>query len=222
MDSVEIEQPIEKIAETGSLGEKIIKIIDEMPPEEVTLIQIMQIIGPDSLLLLTIFLSLVFLVPVSIPGVSTVFGTGILFIGITRLFKRALWLPDKIAKRTLSSDKLKVGLNKALKWFTRLEKLSRSHRLPWMSAEGAVGILNKLSFILGALLLMVPFGFVPFSNTLPAIALIFLAIGYLQKDGVCILLGHVANVVTIIYFIALTAGGGMTIYQIINMIKLAG
>jgi hypothetical protein len=91
-----------------------------------------------------------------------------------------------------------------------------------MSAEGAVGILNKLSFILGALLLMVPFGFVPFSNTLPAIALIFLAIGYLQKDGVCILLGHVANVVTIIYFIALTAGGGMTIYQIINMIKLAG
>ena len=222
MDLVEPAQSLDKIADTGSLGEKIIKIIDEMPPEEVTLNQIMQIIGPDSLLLLTIFLSLVFLVPVSIPGVSTVFGTAILFIGMTRLVSRNLWLPDKITKRTLSSDKLKAGLNKALKWFTRLEKISRSHRLPWMSSDGLVGIINKLSFILGALLLMVPFGFVPFSNTIPAIALIFLAIGYMQKDGLCILLGHIANIGTIIYFIALTAGGGMTIYQIINLIQSAG
>lgn len=222
MDHVENDQPIEKIVETGSLGEKIVKIINDMPPVDVTLIQILQIVGPDSLLLVTIFLSLVFLVPVSIPGVSTVFGSGILLIGITRLFSRPLWLPDRIGNRTLSSEKLKAGLTKALKWFTRLEKISRSHRLPWMSADGAVGILNKLSFILGALLLMVPFGFVPFSNTLPAIALIFLAIGYMQKDGVCILLGHVSNIATIIYFIALTAGGGMTIYQIINLIQSAG
>jgi hypothetical protein len=222
MAQIETINPIEKSLETGSLAEKIIKIIDEMPPVEVTLIQIMQIIGQDSLLLITIFLSLVFLVPVSIPGVSTVFGTGILLIGITRLFSRALWLPDRIGKRTLSSEKLKVGLNRALKWFTRLEKVSRPHRLPWMTADGFVGILNKLSFILGALLLMVPFGFVPFSNTLPAIALIFLAIGYMQKDGVCILFGHLSNIATIIYFFALTAGGGMTIYQIINLIKTAG
>jgi hypothetical protein len=222
MDQIESTNIISQDADIDSLGEKIRKIIDQMPPEFVTLNEIIQIIGPDSLLLVTMFLSLVFLIPVSIPGVSTVFGFGILIIGFTRLFKRNLWLPDRIAKRNLSSEKLTVSMTKALKWFDRLEKISVSHRLPWMTAEGIIGIINKLSFILGALLLMVPFGLVPFSNTLPAIALIFLAIGLIQKDGICILLGHVSNIATIIYFIILLAiayGGGMGIYGIINLIK---
>ena len=221
MDQVETKNSLSQ-DDVDSLGEKIRRIIDQMPPEFVTLDEIIQIIGPDSLILLTIFLSLVFLIPVSIPGVSTVFGTATLIIGLTRLFKRKLWLPEKIAKRTLSSDKLVVSLKNALKWFDRLEKISVSHRLPWMTAEGFVGVINNLSFILGTLLLMVPFGFVPFSNTLPAIAIIFLGVGLLQKDGVCILLGHAFNLITIVYFAFLTLGGGMGIYEIINLIKTAG
>src|SRR5690554_2245536 len=92
--------------EGESLGEKIEVIIDRLPETEVTLVEIMDIVGPDSLLLLTIFLSLVFLVPVSLPGVSTVVGTGILLIGVTRLLARKLWLPDRIANRKISSEKL--------------------------------------------------------------------------------------------------------------------
>jgi hypothetical protein len=69
---------------------------------------------------------------------------------------------------------------------------------------------------------MFPFGFVPFSNTLPGIALIFLAIGLLQKDGISILLGHIANIATMIYFAFLLFGGGRGIYEIINLIKTAG
>jgi len=78
-------------------------------------------------------------------------------------------------------------------------------------------LINKLSFILAALLLMVPFSFIPFSNTLPAVALIFFAVGLIQKDGGSILLGHVSNLATIIYFSALIAGGGMTIYELFRL-----
>ena len=92
--------------EVESLGEKIELIILKMPESDVSLIEIMDIVGSDGLLLLTIFLSLIFLVPVSIPGVSTVFGSAILLIGITRLFSRTLWLPEKIGARKLSSVKL--------------------------------------------------------------------------------------------------------------------
>ncbi|MBI9046808.1 MAG: exopolysaccharide biosynthesis protein [Anaerolineaceae bacterium] len=197
-----------------SLGEKIEKVINEMTSSEVTLMEIMGIIGNDSLMFLTIFLSLVFLVPVSIPGVSTVFGSAILLIGISRLFNRNLWLPKKIVNRTISTEKLIIGLKKALKWFHRFEKFSRPRRLAWLSEEGKIGLINRLSFILSALLLMFPFGFIPFSNTLPAIALIFLAIGFVQRDGVSTLIGQVANVATIIYFGVLIAGGGMTVLEI--------
>jgi hypothetical protein len=202
-----------------SLGEKLERVIANLPESEVTLIEIMDNIGHDSLMFLTIFLSLVFLVPVSIPGVSTVFGSAILLIGISRLINRKLWLPRKIANRTIASEKLAVVLNRALLWFRRLEKISRPYRFQLIASEGKAGLINKLSYILAAVLLMVPFGFIPFSNTLPAIALIFLAIGIMQKDGVSIFLGHLSNLVTIIYFSALIAGGGMTVTEILRLMS---
>jgi hypothetical protein len=218
-DELEITQQEEAVLETESLGEKIEVIIAKLPPEQVTLVEIMDIVGADSLMLLTIFLSLVFLVPVSIPGVSTVFGTGILLIGITRLFSRKLWLPNKIAERKLSSEKLRAGFNRALIWFRRLEKISRPHRMPGLTTNGFMTLLNNLAFILAALLLMAPFGFIPFSNTLPALALIFLAVGLMQKDGGSILLGYLSNIATIIYFAFLIAGGGLSITELLKLLQ---
>lgn len=218
MSHIDLSQKQENELQIESLGEKLELIIQKMPPVEVTLVEIMDIVGEDSLMLLTVFLSLIFLVPVSIPGVSTVFGTGILLIGITRLFARKLWLPEFVAKRRLSSEKLRAGLKRALTWFRRLEKISRPHRMPGLTTNKSMILLNNLSFILGAVLLMAPFGFIPFSNTLPAVALIFLAVGMMQKDGGAILLGYLSNLATIIYFVFLIAGGGWTITEFFKIL----
>jgi hypothetical protein len=209
----------EETLEEEPLGEKIETIIERLPPQEVTLAEIMDIVGSDSLLLLTIFLSLVFLVPVSIPGVSTVFGTGILLIGVTRLLARKLWLPERIANRKISAEKLRAGFQRALVWFYRLQKISRPHRLPGLTSEGPMSVMNNLAFILAAVLLMAPFGFIPFSNTLPALALIFLAVGLMQKDGGSILLGYLSNLATIVYFGFLIAGGGYSISELLKMLN---
>lgn len=202
--------------EQETLAEKMELIIEKLPAYEVTLVEILDIVGADSLMLLTIFMSLIFLVPVSIPGVSTVFGTGILLIGITHLFARKLWLPKAIANRKLSSPKLKEAFQRAIIWLHRLEKISRPHRLSKLTAEGGMTVFNNLSFILAAILLMAPFGFIPFSNTLPALALIFFSIGMMERDGGSVLLGYVANVATIIYFGFLIAGGGWSIGEFIK------
>jgi hypothetical protein len=63
---------------------------------------------------------------------------------------------------------------------------------------------------------MAPFGFIPFSNTLPALAIIFLALGMMERDGGSVILGHLANVATIIYFGFLIGGGGWSISQFIG------
>ncbi|HEV2293943.1 MAG TPA: exopolysaccharide biosynthesis protein [Tepidisphaeraceae bacterium] len=202
--------------EEQSLEETIQGVSQRLPPEGVTLHDIFELIGRDSLLLLCIFLTLIFLVPVSVPGVSTVFGAGILLIGVSRLFNRNLWLPARVQKRVISTEKLRAALGRALKWLRRLEKISRPHRLRWLAAGGPIGTFNNLSLILGAVLLMAPFGLIPFSNTLPALAILLLALGLLQRDGVCILLGHLANIGTILYFGFLIAGGGVAIKQAIE------
>ena len=197
-----------------SLGEKLRLIIADLPPDEVTLAEIRDLLGQNGLLLLTAFLTIVFLIPVSVPGVSTVFGTAILLIGVNRLFNCNLWLPKRFLERRLPSEKLCVGLNRGAVWFLRLERISRSHRLKWLTSDGFMGTLNNCALIIGAGLLMAPFGLIPFSNTLPALAILFLAIGLLQRDGVCILLGYFVNFATIVYFMFLILGGGATIHEI--------
>ena len=217
MDHLEPTLPTDESLETESLGEKIELIIEKLPPDEVTLNEIIEIVGMDSLLLLTIFLSLIFLVPISIPGVSTVFGLGIIAIGITRLLSTRPWLPAKISQRKLSSVKLREGFTRSLVWFHRLEKVSRPRRLHGLTASRSIMLMNNLAFIFAALLLMAPFGFVPFSNTLPALALILLSIGMMQRDGGLVLLGYLAVLATVLYFGLLIAFGGLSIQQLFRL-----
>lgn len=213
MDDSHLAQDQQTKLQAESLGEKLKVVIDKLPPEGVTLEKLIELVGDDGLMILTGFLSLVFLIPVSIPGVSTVFGAAILLIGVSRLLGRKLWLPASFRDRVISTDKLRGALDRALTWLHRLERVSRPHRLRWLTSNGVVGILNNCALILGAVLLMAPFGLIPFSNTLPALALIFLAIGLVQRDGVCILLGYLAKLGTIIYFGVLIGGGGLAVRE---------
>jgi hypothetical protein len=86
--------------------------------------------------------------------------------------------------------------------------------MPWLASPGLMDTINNLALIAAAVLLMAPFGLIPFSNTLPALALLFFAIGLLQRDGLFILFGHGMNVLTVIYFTVLIVGGGAAIREI--------
>jgi hypothetical protein len=195
--------------DSTTVSQRLKAVIDNLPPAGVKLADLRDMFGQDGLMVFTIFLVIPFMVPVSIPGVSTVFGAAILLIGVSRLLGRKLWLPKRFEQRVLPSDKLRVALTKGLVFFNRMERLTRPHRLQRLASDR----LACLSLILGAILLMAPFGLIPFSNTLPGIALMFLALGMLQRDGGSILLGHLVNLATIVYFAFLIAAGGGLIYM---------
>lgn len=198
----------------ASLGEQLATIIRNLPEDKLTLGELLEVFGDEGLLLLTMLLTLVFLIPVSIPGVSTVFGAAILLVGISRLSGRPLWLPARVRDRALPADKLRPGLSGGLDWVRRLEKISRPHRLRAFVDGRAQDVFNNLAFIFAALLLMAPFGFVPFSNTLPALALLFYAVGLVQRDGGAMLLGHLSNIGTVVYFSVLIGGGGVALREL--------
>ncbi len=201
---------------SAPISQTLRSLVRSLPRTGITLSELIQRVGNDGLLILVTLLTLVFLIPVSIPGVSTVFGAAILLISISRLFGRNLWIPSKIEHRIIGTRKLRPLLRKALSWLKKLERVSRPNRIQWLVASGTMAVINNLALILGAVLLMMPFGLIPFSNTFPAVAILFLAIGLLQRDGLCILLGHVSNVVTILYFAVLIGGGGLAIREVFN------
>lgn len=210
--------PREPRARDASLGEQLASIIERLPEDSITLGALLDVFGEDGLLLLTALLTLVFLIPVSIPGVSTVFGGAILLIGVSRLLGRPPWIPRRLREKSLPAAKLRPALAGGMAWVRRLERVSRPHRLRALVDGRLAQVFNNLAFILAAVLLMAPFGFVPFSNTLPGVALLLYSIGFIQRDGVAVLLGHVATIATIIYFGILVAGGGLAVRELMQRV----
>ncbi|MBD9367464.1 exopolysaccharide biosynthesis protein [Xanthomonas sp. XNM01] len=204
--------------EAVPLGDQIAQVIDQLPEDHLTLGELLDAFGDEGLLLLTIMLTLVFMIPVSIPGVSTVFGAAILLVGISRLSGRPLWLPRRLKERPLPAAKLRPGLAGGMTWVRRLEKVARPYRLRVLVDGRLQDIINNLCFILAALLLMAPFGFIPFSNTIPGLALLLYAIGLIQRDGGAVLLGHLANIGTMVYFSILIGGGGVAVHGLLQRI----
>lgn len=200
----------------ASLGEQLASIIEQLPEDSITLGALLDVFGEDGLLLLTALLTLVFLIPVSIPGVSTVFGGAILLIGISRLLGKPPWIPRRLRDKSLPAAKLRPALSGGMAWVRRLERVSRPHRLRALVDGRIAALFNNLAFILAAVLLMAPFGFVPFSNTLPGVALLLYSIGFIQRDGVAVLLGHLAHIATIVYFGILVAGGGLAVRELMQ------
>ncbi|HLU79706.1 MAG TPA: exopolysaccharide biosynthesis protein, partial [Burkholderiaceae bacterium] len=61
-------------------------------------------------------------------------------------------------------------------------------------------VINGCVLVFAGLLLMAPFGLIPFSNTAPAVGILLLTIGMIQRDGVFVMLGYLGTVLTVVYF----------------------
>ena len=168
----------------------------------VTLREMLVLIGEQGLLLMCAVLTIPFLLPVSIPGVSTVFGLAIILISVGITANRNPWLPRRIMDRPIDAEKLVPTLKKGAQLVQRIETVIRP-RLSALTGNAAINRFNGLMLILGGVLLMFPMGLVPFSNTLPAFAILFLCIGMSQRDGLFVLAGYAMTLATIVYFSAL-------------------
>lgn len=190
---------------SGTLRETLEETIDAIGGREVTLREIMEHTGEQGLLLLCALLTLPFLLPVSIPGVSTVFGLAIILVSVGITLNRAPWLPRQIMDRKIDSAKLIPALKKGSGIVQKVERVVKP-RIEALTDGAAINRFNGLMLVLGGVLLLFPLGLVPFSNTLPGYGILFLAIGISQRDGLFVLAGYALMVATIFYFSVLAWG----------------
>lgn len=197
-----------------SLGVALRQVVARIQGESITLRELLALIGEQGILLFCIILVLPFLLPVSIPGVSTIFGIVIILLGISLTFNR-LWLPDQLMNRPISTAHLVPALEKGIPFLTRFERWIRP-RFAGLTTGDFVNRINGLALIAGGVLLLFPLSFIPFSNTLPGVAILLLAIGMLQRDGYFIIGGYSFLVATVVYFGALFVGAvmaGQSLFQ---------
>lgn len=187
------------------LGQTLSNLAHSITGERVTVRELLGMVGEQGLLLALMFLALPFLVPVSIPGVSTVFGLVAILISIGVTLNRVPWLPDRLLDRPIDAVRLSQAIERGASMLGRIDRISHP-RLQRLTENAAMNRMAGLALLASSILLIIPFGLVPFSNTLPAWAILLLAAGLLQRDGVLILLGYLLLVLTVVYFGALAFG----------------
>lgn len=172
----------------------------EAPAGSVSLGWLIARLGPRSFGLVLLLLGLLAL----LPGIAIAAGV-LLAVPASQMLRGhdAPVFPQRIAARGLPTQRLAALIRRALPALRAMERLMRPRfPTPFQTTKRLVGALMLL---LGALLLATP---VPLSNVPYALAIILLAVAYLEEDGValCIALG-----VTIVAFAAGAAALWLTL-----------
>jgi hypothetical protein len=128
------------------------------------------------------------LLPIPVPGSTTLFGAALVFVGLQELAGReAPWIPERVRAVSLS----RAMLTRAL------ERVDRHlpHPSPrWqMKPHAALTRLNAIAVVALGIVLALP---VPFANALPALAICALGAGMLAEDARTIALGWVLALAT--------------------------
>jgi hypothetical protein len=170
----------------------------------VTLRELLALLGEQGLLVFCGVLASPFLLPITVPGMSTVLGLPMLLIGFAVMVSRVPWLPERLLNRSLPAETVRNVLQKVRGWAERFEHLVRP-RLLGLTGSRPVNALNGALVIAAVVLMMAPLPLVPFVNSLPALAVALLCFGMAERDGVVIAIGYFMTLVSAIYV------GGLTV-----------
>jgi len=151
--------------------------------------------------LLMIVLGLPMLIPVLPPGSSTLVGPIYSIFAVQMLLGRPRpWVPARLRTVVLSAATTQALRDRGVPWVRRLERLSRPRWavVPEKMVLRAAGIMV---FLMGVVLLSP----LPFLNTLPAIAVMLIGMGLLNRDALFMLAGLGVGAICLV-LVGLSAG----------------
>jgi len=164
--------------------------------------------------LLLLLIGLPFVTPVPLPGFSAPFGLAVLLIGARRALGRRPWLPEKLMQRKLPPQfigKVLAMASRVVRW---LEVLLRP-RLRFLHEQWIYRRIAGTLIMLSGLLMVLPLP-LPLTNGLPALTVVLLAAGAMERDGLFFLAGCATFTATLAYFGLLAFGGAHLIDNAIH------
>ncbi|MEW6337674.1 MAG: exopolysaccharide biosynthesis protein [Acidobacteriota bacterium] len=150
--------------------------------------------------MVALMFSIIFIVPLGVPGLSTVLGAVVGLSGAAMLLARRPWLPMRLAARKVPAASFARLLTAAEKVLRPIERISRP-RWAGLSTHPLAHRLAGGLIVVCASLLALPLP--PGTNAPPAAAIVLLAVGVLEEDGLFLVLGWVATLANLALFVSL-------------------
>jgi len=129
-----------------------------------------------------------------LPGISILAGAVMILPSLQLLFgKKSPVLPTQLGQIMIPTKRVNRGFYWLLPKLRRIETRVKP-RLLLLTYDFSQQLIGLVAFIL-AVIIAVPF---PLSNLLPAISMLFISVGLLEKDGIYIGIGLAISLVAIV------------------------
>jgi hypothetical protein len=185
--------------QTGSFTQDLEAIRQHATGEKISIAEIETILQGRGFATLNLILCIPFIQPIPLPGVSIFFGLAVMAFGLRLALGRSSGLPGFVTRREIDTANLRKISEGAIKLFSYVDRLFKP-RFTFMLSPPLLSLLG-VSMVLSGLALSLPLPpVILFSNSLPAWAVIFLCLGYLERDGLVMILGHCIALATWLYF----------------------
>jgi hypothetical protein len=197
------------IPATCKLSEVLSFIIETFQERPVRLREVIVLLQGRAYLLLMLLLSLPFLLPIPLPGLSFLLGAVIAVIALRLTLGQKPWLPAGMLDRELPPKFFPMLLAGATRVLRLLEVMLKPRHL-WLTESPLLVQLHAFIIFVAAFVLLLPLP--PGTNFPPALCIILMAGGLLERDGRFILAGYIAFALNVVFF-ALFAIYGQRLIQ---------
>ncbi|PSH69183.1 exopolysaccharide biosynthesis protein [Phyllobacterium brassicacearum] len=183
--------------------------LGETTAERISLDDILSALSERSFGALMILFAALNLVPL-LPGTSTIFGIPLVLVSIQMLIGREEpWFPEFMRRKSISVENYRTFLEKFKPLLMRFEKLARPRY--WIVPQVLIERVVSIVVLLMSLIVILP---VPLINQMPALAIVLLAIGLGERDGVWLGTGLLAAALAAGIAIGLAASVGLAALHI--------
>jgi len=189
------------VAHRRKLSEEMAALKARSEESALTLREAIVLLGVRAYTLLLIMLSLPFMTPIPLPGLSTPFGLAMGLIALRLMLGQKPWLPERILSRPIPQGFFGKVFSFAAGVIRILEKLLKP-RMVFLTDTVVLYRVHAGLMMLAAAALLLPLP-IPFTNTLPAWTIILVAAGLLERDGFFILAGYAVFAAGVLYFVFL-------------------
>jgi hypothetical protein len=184
-------------AKPRKLSETLEQLITEFHMRPVRLREVIVVLQGRAYNLLMLLLALPFLLPLPLPGLSTVLGSVIAVIALRLTLGQKPWLPARLLDRELPPKFFPTLLNGARRVLRFLEVMLKPRQL-WLTASPLLTQLHAFIIFTAAVVLLLPLP--PGTNFPPALCIVIMAGGLLERDGRFILAGYLAFAFNGVFF----------------------
>jgi hypothetical protein len=168
------------------------ELAESWPAERITIGDMVAAFGPRGYGLLMFIFALPNMIP-AVPGISSLLGLPLGIIAWQMAVGRPTpWLPQKLARQSLSTSQLRTIAQRASPWMARVERFLKP-RPGWITTSFGERLIGIVSLIL-AIPVLLPG---PGTNGPPSWAIGLMALGFLQRDRFTIYAGLAWGVIAL-------------------------